>query len=108
MLGMRSRWRTSFITVILVWVVIDMAIPEGFAATAFSNESVGHRPLLHHECSPGPQSSDSEADCFCGIHVMPAKVAPLSRTGVILLLRDVPDVPSFESFVPRLEHPPRT
>lgn len=105
-LPMRYQWRECFVVFILVWVVIDMAVPQGFA-TAYRAQIFGQFSAPHRHGDQGSKSSQSETDCFCAAHVMPAKVAVVSTTVGVIAFTSSPGLPSFEGYLPRLDHPPR-
>lgn len=107
-LQMTCGWRRCFATIILLWVIVDMVIPQGESAALLMSGSLASQSLASDQGGGQPPVSFlCDSDCFCGAHVMPAQPPVISSTGIVVIDAMIPLARAFDGYIPDFLLPPR-
>ena len=107
-LQMAHDWRRCFATIILLWVIVDMVIPQGESAALLMATSSASQSLASDQKGGQPPVSFlCDSDCFCGAHVMPAQPTVISSTGIVVIDTMIPLARAFDGYIRHFLPPPR-
>ena len=107
-LQMTYDWRRCFATIILLWVIVDMVIPQGESAALLMSGSAASLSLASDQRGGQPPVSFlCDSDCFCGVHIMPALPPVISSTGTVVIHAMIPAARAFDGYIPDFLLPPR-
>ena len=107
-LQMAHDWRRCFATIILLWVIVDMVIPQGESAALLMATSSASQSLASDQKGGQPPVSFlCDSDCFCGAHVMPSQPPVISSTDTVAIHAMIPAARAFDGYIPDFLLPPR-
>ena len=107
-LQMAYDWRRCFATIILLWVIVDMVIPQGESAALLMAASSASQSLASDQKGGQPPVSFlCDSDCFCGAHVMPAQPPVISSTETVVIHAMIARARAFDGYIPHFLPPPR-
>ena len=107
-LQMAYDWRRCFATIILLWVIVDMVVPQGESAALLMSASSASQSLASDQKGGQPPVSFlCDSDCFCGAHVMPSQPPVISSAGLVVIAPMISVARAFDGYIRHFLPPPR-